>query len=92
MAQEAVRELLKIGFNEMGLHRIEANIMPANTPSRTLARRLGFREEGYARGYLAIAGKWEDHIHYVMLAEEYRERYSGISGRESSRLCRYRAR
>ncbi len=88
MAQEAVRELLKIGFNEMGLHRIEANIMPANTPSRTLARRLGFREEGYARGYLAIAGKWEDHIHYVMLAEEYRERYSGTNGRESSRLCR----
>ncbi|MBL7005563.1 MAG: GNAT family N-acetyltransferase [Spirochaetia bacterium] len=67
---EAVSELLRIGFEEFGLHRIEANIMPENLASRTVAEKLGFKSEGLAEKYLNIAGKWEDHIHYVLLREE----------------------
>lgn len=64
---EALQEAIRFAFDTLRLHRIEANIMPANQRSRRLARRLGFVEEGYARQYLKINGVWEDHIHYVLL-------------------------
>jgi len=67
---EALAELLEIGFEEFGLHRIEANIMPKNSASIAVAEKLGFKSEGVAEKYLQIAGKWEDHIHYVLLREE----------------------
>ncbi|NQT61112.1 MAG: GNAT family N-acetyltransferase [Bacteroidetes bacterium] len=67
---EALAELLKIGFEEFSLHRIEANIMPENTASRAVAEKLGFKSEGISEKYLRIAGKWEDHIHYVLLKGE----------------------
>lgn len=70
---EALRRLVEIAFRDMGLHRLEANIMPRNMPSRRLVQRLGFQEEGVARKYLKINGVWEDHIHTVLLNEEDEE-------------------
>ena len=49
-------------FHSVGLHRIMANHMPANTRSEKLLRALGFEREGYARAYLKIAGRWEDMV------------------------------
>ncbi len=49
-------------FNEQKLHRIMANYIPGNVRSGNLLRRLGFIEEGHARSYLKINGRWEDHI------------------------------
>lgn len=49
-------------FNNAGLNRIMANYMPGNLRSGRLLDRLGFEREGYARRYLKIAGKWEDHV------------------------------
>lgn len=49
-------------FHSRGLHRIEAAYMPHNRRSGALLRRLGFTVEGYARDYLQIDGRWEDHI------------------------------
>ena len=49
-------------FDELGMHRIQASYMPHNQRSGKLLRRLGFVVEGYARDYLLIAGKWEDHV------------------------------
>ncbi|WP_062269801.1 GNAT family N-acetyltransferase [Endozoicomonas arenosclerae] len=49
-------------FDEVGLHRIMANYIPDNHRSAALLRKLGFEEEGRARSYLKIAGKWQDHI------------------------------
>src|SRR5262245_13319004 len=64
---EAVRGAIVYAFEEMKLHRIEANIMPRNQRSRRVVEKLGFEEEGLARKYLKINGVWEDHIHYVIL-------------------------
>lgn len=64
---EALQKAIDIIFNEYELHRIEANIMPSNTPSMKLIEKLGFENEGLAKSYLHIAGKWEDHIHMVKL-------------------------
>lgn len=64
---EALNEGIRIMFEEYGLHRIEANIMPCNTPSILLAKKLDFINEGTSKDYLKIQGKWEDHIHMVRL-------------------------
>jgi len=49
-------------FGEMHLHRISANYVPQNTRSAAVLKRLGFAVEGYARDYLQIDGRWQDHI------------------------------
>ena len=56
-------------LEELGLHRIEANIMPCNLPSLGVAEKCGFVREGLSRKYLKINGVWEDHIHMVRLNE-----------------------
>jgi [ribosomal protein S5]-alanine N-acetyltransferase len=63
---EALRKIIHYGFNELGLHRIEANIMPRNKASMKLIGNLGFYHEGLALKYLKINGVWEDHIHMVL--------------------------
>lgn len=53
-----------------GLHRLEANIRPENTPSRRVVEKLGFHEEGVRRRQLHIDGAWRDHICYALTAED----------------------
>ena len=64
---EAVSKLVKIAFDDYRLHRIESNIVPSNIPSKRVMEKLNFTKEGISRKYLKINGKWEDHIHYVLL-------------------------
>jgi ribosomal-protein-alanine N-acetyltransferase len=64
---EAIQKGIDIVFNELGLHRIEANILPENKRSLRVVEKLGFYNEGLAYKYLKINGKWEDHIHMVLL-------------------------
>lgn len=63
---EAVRAVIDYAFRVLNLHRIEANIVPRNARSLRLAEKCGFAEEGVAKDYLRINGKWEDHIHMVI--------------------------
>jgi len=55
----------------LGLHRVEANIMPDNERSLRLAARLGLRREGLALRMLKIAGEWRDHVVHAKLADEH---------------------
>ncbi len=64
---EAIQKGIEIMFGEYNLHRIEANIMPKNARSLRVVQKLGFYNEGLAYKYLKIDGKWEDHIHMVLL-------------------------
>ena len=59
---EALESANTYVFANLRLHRIMANYMPRNERSGRLLRRLGFVVEGYARDYLLINGRWEDHI------------------------------
>jgi ribosomal-protein-alanine N-acetyltransferase len=63
----AVAAACRRGFAELRLHRIEAACLPINAPSRALLLRNGFREEGFARAYLKIAGSWADHLLFARL-------------------------
>ena len=49
------------------LRRIEAACLPENAVSVRLLEKLGFQREGYARQYLCIAGKWQDHLLFGIL-------------------------
>lgn len=64
---EAIQKGIEIAFNDIGLHRIEANIMPKNKASLKVVKKLHFHEEGLAKDYLKINDKWEDHLHMVLL-------------------------
>lgn len=59
---EALKVATEYVFEELNFHRIMANYMPHNRRSGNVLKRLGFVVEGYARDYLLINGKWEDHI------------------------------
>jgi [ribosomal protein S5]-alanine N-acetyltransferase len=60
-ATEAVAVAVRFAFEELGLHRVQAAVMPRNAASIRVLEKNGFREEGYAVGYLCINGIWEDH-------------------------------
>jgi len=64
---EALRAVITFAFDRLLLHRLEANIMPRNTPSRRVVEKLGFVNEGLSPRYLKINAVWEDHLHYVLL-------------------------
>jgi len=51
---------------------VEAPCLPHNEGSRTVLLRTGFEQEGYARRYLQIDGKWQDHLLFAILREEWR--------------------
>ena len=65
----ALNALMGHAFNGLGLHRVEAACLPSNQASIALLRRSGFSEEGLARKYLNIAGKWQDHLLFARLTE-----------------------
>jgi len=71
-ASEAAARMLRLGFEEFGLHRIVARCDPRNEPSWRLMERLGMRREAHFRDFGILRGEWGDLYVYAMLAEEYR--------------------
>ncbi|QOJ01476.1 MAG: GNAT family N-acetyltransferase [Phycisphaeraceae bacterium] len=63
---------VQLAFDGLGLHRVEANIMPRNAPSIALVARLGFRREGASARFLKINGVWEDHERWALTVEDPR--------------------
>ena len=63
----AVEMLTEYAFEELHLHRIEANVMPRNKASLRVLEKNHFRSEGISKYYLNINGIWEDHIHMVKI-------------------------
>jgi [ribosomal protein S5]-alanine N-acetyltransferase len=61
--------VIDFAFDRLRLHRVEAACLPTNLPSRTLLLHAGFHEEGYARQYLCIDGKWQDHLLFAILRD-----------------------
>ncbi|MFG0286332.1 MAG: GNAT family N-acetyltransferase [Phycisphaerales bacterium JB039] len=75
LCTEAMAKMLDIAFapepEGLGLHRVQANIIPENIASLRVAEKLGMRREGLALRYLHIGGAWRDHIMFARTAEEH---------------------
>jgi ribosomal-protein-alanine N-acetyltransferase len=66
----AVAAIIPFSHGALGLKRIEAACIPENAASVRLLEKSGFVREGYARKYLCIAGKWQDHLLYARLSSD----------------------
>jgi RimJ/RimL family protein N-acetyltransferase len=68
---EAARAVLGIAFEEIGLHRVRAELDPRNVTSVALCGRLGMREEAHFVEDLWFKGAWGDTGIYAMLEREW---------------------
>ncbi len=68
----AVRALTTHAFSSLGLHRLEIHAAMENAPSRGVAERLRYTQEGVAKGAEWLHERWVDHAVYAMLAERWR--------------------
>jgi RimJ/RimL family protein N-acetyltransferase len=71
-ATEAVRELIRLCFEEIGLRRVFAGCFADNEASWRLMERVGMRREAYSVGdALHRSGRWLDGVNYALLATEW---------------------
>ncbi|HTE60971.1 MAG TPA: GNAT family protein [Solirubrobacteraceae bacterium] len=71
-ATEATRALLRIGFDELGLHRIAGRLDGRNTASARVLERVGMRREACFVENEQVKGEWTDEVVYALLEREWR--------------------
>ena len=69
LATAAARDMIRVAFEELGLHRIQAGTLLHNVRSQGVLERNGFVRFGVAPAYLKIAGQWQDHALYQIVNE-----------------------
>lgn len=67
LMREGLRQVVRLAFGKLKLHRLEANIQPQNLKSIALVKACGFKREGYSPRYLKIRGRWRDHERWAIL-------------------------
>jgi [ribosomal protein S5]-alanine N-acetyltransferase len=68
---ETVLLLERLGFEELGLHRIWGARSPLNENSARTMLKAGMIEEGIIRGHLYTRGAWRDSVVHSILSDEY---------------------
>lgn len=76
-ATEAMHEMLRIGFEVVGFHRIVGSLDARNTASAAVLERLGMRREAHLRENEFVKGEWADGLIYAMLAAEWEAHRAG---------------
>ncbi|MEU6268041.1 GNAT family N-acetyltransferase [Saccharopolyspora shandongensis] len=74
LATEAAREVLRLGFEDLGLHRIIGRCNALNAASARLMERLGMRREAHFRQNTQVKGVWRDELVYAILRSEWQDR------------------
>ena len=72
---EAAKRILKFGFEELGLNRIEARFMQGNEASLALMRSVGMTFEGYMRDLMYVKGGYKTVGVSSILRSEYEKIY-----------------
>ena len=73
-ATEGARAMLRIGFEELGLHRITGQLDARNVASARVMERLGMRREALLVENELVKGEWTDELVYALLDREWRIR------------------
>jgi ribosomal-protein-alanine N-acetyltransferase len=71
IAQEAVRALLRYGFETLGFSSVRADVDPDNTGSLKLLERVGFTRTGFAERTFKIGETWVDSVYLELRATEF---------------------
>jgi RimJ/RimL family protein N-acetyltransferase len=71
LATEATRALVDLAFDDLGFHRVSAQLDARNDRSAALLERLGLRREAHLRENEWVKGEWTDELIYAVLAEEW---------------------
>ena len=72
LATEGAREMLRLGFDDLGLHRIVAGSDERNAASVRVMERLGMRREALFLDSEFSKGEWADEVVYALLEDEWR--------------------
>ena len=67
IATAALRQLTGYAFDDLGLHRLQAEVLPDNVASKRVLSHLGFCHYGTAPHYLRIQGRWQTHDLYQLI-------------------------
>lgn len=71
-ATEAAAELLRLGFDGLGLHRMTARIEDLNPASGAVLRRIGMRQEAVLVENEWFKGRWSTEVRFAILDREWR--------------------
>ena len=71
LMSEAVEAIIRYGFSELNLNRIEAIVGPENAPSLRLMEKNGFVQEGRLRKHYPAGDGFEDSLVFGLLREEF---------------------
>jgi [ribosomal protein S5]-alanine N-acetyltransferase len=65
--------IIRLAFENLELHRIEADIQSENDPSKRLIKKMGFTCEGISQKFIRINGEWIDHERWAFTFAERRK-------------------
>lgn len=83
--------VLQFAFENLMLHRLEANIQPDNFNSIHFVKRNKFNYEGFSPRYLNINGQWQGHEHWVFSHEDYLLQSAEIIQKDQIEIVSYQA-
>jgi RimJ/RimL family protein N-acetyltransferase len=72
-ATEVARELVRFGFDELKLHKVEAGVASENSRSIRVLEKIGMTKEGLRRKILPIRGEWKDNYHFAIVEDDTRD-------------------
>src|SRR5262245_25103147 len=78
-ATEAAREIVRFGFEELGLHRIWSWCVAENVGSARVLEKVGMRPEGYLREKEYYRGRWWDQLLFAILDHEWRSQTAAVT-------------
>ena len=75
-ATEAAAVMLRLGFEELDLHRIVGRLDARNAASARVLERLGMRREAHLRENELVKDEWASELIYAILADEWRRSHA----------------
>ena len=70
---DGMRLVMSFVFEDLQLHRIEADIQPMNVASVNFAHKVGFQKEGYSPDFIYVHGAWRDHERWAITSSANEE-------------------
>lgn len=72
-ATEVAKELVRFGFEDLKVHKVEAGVQTENVRSVRVLEKIGMTNEGLRRKILPIRGEWKDNYHYAIVEDDPRD-------------------